>query len=70
MNGDLDVWGGTITVTQGSKNFRQRAETGHVKTGFGLFFVDSVIDGYGGDVRVKDNEPSEAAFVIELPAAA
>ncbi|WP_226040399.1 PAS domain S-box protein [Natrinema sp. DC36] len=35
-------------------------------SGFGLFFVDVMVDAYGGDIRIEDNEPG-AAFVIELP---
>ena len=38
-------------------------------SGFGLFFVDAMVDAYGGDVRIEDNDPG-AAFVIELPPAA
>ncbi|PSP49764.1 hypothetical protein BRC75_02725 [Halobacteriales archaeon QH_7_69_31] len=44
----------------------------HAKTagsGFGLFFVDAMVDAYGGEVRIEDNDPG-AAFVLELPAAA
>ncbi|SDM06376.1 PAS domain S-box-containing protein [Halogranum gelatinilyticum] len=50
----------------------RRDETGHVKsagTGFGLFFVDTMVDAYGGSVRVEDNEPTGAVFVVELPLA-
>ena len=35
--------------------------------GFGLYFVESMVSEYGGDVRVEDNEPEGAVFVIELP---
>jgi|AntDeeMetagen681_2_1112603.scaffolds.fasta_scaffold04113_1 PAS domain S-box-containing protein len=35
-------------------------------SGFGLFFVDVMVNAYGGDIRIEDNEPG-AAFVIELP---
>ncbi|EMA28366.1 ATP-binding protein [Haloarcula japonica] len=48
----------------------RRGETGHVKStgsGFGLFFVDSMVEEYGGTVWVEDNEPTGAVFVIELP---
>lgn len=50
----------------------RRDETGHAKSsgsGFGLFFVDSMVDEYGGDVRVEDNEMGGATFVVELPLA-
>jgi PAS domain S-box-containing protein len=48
----------------------RREETGHAKStgsGFGLFFVDSMVTEYGGDVWVEDNDPQGAEFVIELP---
>ena len=38
-------------------------------SGFGLFFVDAMVDAYGGEVRIEDNDPG-AAFVLELPPAA
>lgn len=38
-------------------------------SGFGLFFVDQMVAEYGGTVRVEDNDPRGAEFVIELPAA-
>jgi PAS domain S-box-containing protein len=38
-------------------------------SGFGLFFVDAMVDAYGGEIRVEDNDPG-AAFVLELPPAA
>lgn len=50
----------------------RREETGHAKStgsGFGLFFVDAMVNEYGGDVLVEDNEPQGAAFVLELPPA-
>ncbi len=37
--------------------------------GFGLYFVDAMVTEYGGNVRVEDNEPEGAVFVIELPLA-
>lgn len=49
----------------------RRDETGHAKStgsGFGLFFVDQMVAEYGGTVRVEDNDPRGAEFVIELPA--
>ncbi|WP_435195901.1 PAS domain-containing protein [Natronomonas sp. EA1] len=36
--------------------------------GFGLFFVETMVERYGGRVRVEDNEPRGAVFTIELPA--
>ncbi|WP_338730065.1 HAMP domain-containing sensor histidine kinase [Haladaptatus sp. DJG-WS-42] len=50
----------------------RRGETGHVKStgsGFGLFFVDSMITVYGGSIEIQDTEPHGATFVIELPRA-
>ncbi|MDU0458708.1 MAG: HAMP domain-containing protein [Geobacteraceae bacterium] len=37
-------------------------------TGLGLAIVSSVINDHGGFVRVRDNKPHGAIFVIELPA--
>jgi PAS domain S-box-containing protein len=36
-------------------------------TGLGLYLVQTLVDRYGGDVRVEDNEPTGAVFVVELP---
>jgi signal transduction histidine kinase len=35
--------------------------------GIGLYLVRSLIEGYGGEVWVEDNEPKGAVFVIQLP---
>lgn len=35
-------------------------------SGFGLFFVDTMVESYGGDVQIEDSEPEGARFVIEL----
>jgi len=37
-------------------------------SGFGLFFVDAMVDAYGGDVWVEENDSGGAAFVVRLPA--
>ncbi|MBC7964196.1 MAG: HAMP domain-containing protein, partial [Steroidobacteraceae bacterium] len=37
-------------------------------TGLGLAIVSSIITDHGGFVRVRDNQPRGAVFVIELPA--
>lgn len=37
-------------------------------TGIGLFLVRSLVDTYGGDVWIEDNEPEGAVFAVELPA--
>lgn len=39
-------------------------------TGLGLHLVGTIVDQYGGDVRVTDNEPDGSVFVVELPVAA
>lgn len=36
-------------------------------TGIGLYLVNTLVERYGGDVWVEDNEPRGAAFVVELP---
>lgn len=38
-------------------------------TGIGLYLVDMLVDAYGGDVWVEDNEPTGAVFVVRLPVA-
>lgn len=36
-------------------------------TGIGLYLVNTLVDRYGGDVWVEDNDPKGAIFVVELP---
>ncbi|SDK03736.1 PAS domain S-box-containing protein [Halovenus aranensis] len=36
-------------------------------TGLGLFLVSTLVDQYNGSIWAEDNEPSGAAFVVELP---
>ncbi|WP_323674275.1 ATP-binding protein [Halorubellus sp. PRR65] len=38
-------------------------------TGFGLYFVASMVDAYGGDVRIGESDAGGAEVVVELPAA-
>jgi PAS domain S-box-containing protein len=38
-------------------------------TGIGLYLVRTLVEGYGGDVWVEDNDPDGAVFVVELPKA-
>lgn len=38
-------------------------------SGIGLHLVQTLVDQYGGDVRVEDNEPTGAVFVVSLPRA-
>ncbi|QOS13689.1 sensor box histidine kinase (plasmid) [Haloferax gibbonsii] len=35
-------------------------------TGLGLYLVDTIVSGYGGDVWVEDNDPRGAVFVVRL----
>jgi signal transduction histidine kinase len=35
-------------------------------SGFGLFFVDTMVEGYGGHVEVTDSEPGGSEFVVDL----
>ncbi len=37
--------------------------------GIGLYLVESLVEGYGGDVWVEDNDPEGAIFVVSLPVA-
>lgn len=51
----------------------RRGETSHAKetgSGFGLFFVDVMIEKYGGTIWVRDSASGGACFDIELSAAA
>ncbi|XGI84024.1 PAS domain S-box protein [Halorutilales archaeon Cl-col2-1] len=36
-------------------------------TGMGLYLVHTLVESYGGEVWVEDNEPEGAVFVVELP---
>ena len=36
-------------------------------TGLGLAIASTIITDHGGSIRVKDNEPSGAKFIVELP---
>ena len=38
-------------------------------TGIGLYLVRSLVESYGGDVWVEDNEPEGSVFVVQLPVA-
>ncbi|GAA0510138.1 His Kinase A (phospho-acceptor) domain-containing protein [Halorubrum aquaticum] len=38
--------------------------------GIGLYLVRSLVETYGGDVRIEDNEPKGAVFVVDLRLAA
>jgi len=50
----------------------RRGETSHAKesgSGFGLFYVDVMVESYGGDIWVEDAPGGGAMFVLELPLA-
>ncbi|WP_254864536.1 PAS domain-containing sensor histidine kinase [Halovivax gelatinilyticus] len=50
----------------------RRGETSHAKetgSGFGLFFVDVMVDKYGGDVWVEESDLGGACFALDLPRA-
>lgn len=36
-------------------------------TGIGLYLVRTLVEGYGGDISVRDNDPEGSVFTIELP---
>jgi signal transduction histidine kinase len=38
-------------------------------TGMGLYLVDQLVSGYGGDVTVEPNDPTGSVFVVRLPLA-
>jgi len=35
--------------------------------GFGLYFVETMVDSYGGSVTVRDNQPRGSVFAVTLP---
>lgn len=50
--------------------FREGAKFGDTgNTGLGLYIVRKTVERYGGTVKVVDNKPSGAAFVLTIPAA-
>jgi signal transduction histidine kinase len=48
---------------------RGEQRAGSAGSGFGLYFVSSMVDSYGGDVYVEESDRGGAAFVLELPRA-
>ena len=36
-------------------------------TGLGLYLVETLVDRYGGAIRVEDNDPRGSVFIVELP---
>ncbi len=51
-----------------SRLFEPYFSTKKTGTGLGLAIVSSIISDHNGFVRVRDNEPRGACFVVELPA--
>jgi len=41
--------------------------SGSSGTGFGLYFVDSMVESYGGNIWIEESDAGGAAFVVELP---
>ncbi|MFB6139912.1 MAG: ATP-binding protein [Halosimplex sp.] len=78
---DADVTGPTVELTvadDGSGvpadrtgDLFERGQKGRASsgTGFGLFFVSSMVESYGGSVRAEESDRGGAAFVLELPRA-
>ena len=49
------------------KMFLPYFSTKHRGTGLGLAIIHRVVTAHGGTIRVEDNEPRGARFIIELP---
>ncbi|NHN64507.1 response regulator [Haloarcula sp. JP-Z28] len=70
---------GTVTVcladdgdgipSSDARRIFERGEKGSESggTGFGLYFVDTMVRSYGGDIWVEDSDLGGAAFYVELP---
>ncbi|MGD0584399.1 MAG: ATP-binding protein [Oryzomonas sp.] len=58
-----------ITPEDKPRLFEPYFSTKKAGTGLGLAIVSSVVTDHSGFVRVKDNKPRGACFVVELPAA-
>ena len=46
---------------------RGQKGSGSSGTGFGLYFVDSMVESYGGSIWIEESDSGGAAFVLELP---
>ena len=46
---------------------RGQKGAGSSGTGFGLYFVDSMVESYGGSIWIEESDSGGAAFVLELP---
>ena len=58
-----------ITAEDKPRLFEPYFSTRKAGTGLGLAIVSSVVTDHSGFVRVKDNQPRGACFIVELPAA-
>ena len=58
-----------ITPEDKPRLFEPYFSTKKAGTGLGLAIVSSVVTDHSGFVRVKDNRPRGACFIVELPAA-
>ncbi|MFB6075225.1 MAG: PAS domain-containing protein [Haloarculaceae archaeon] len=58
-------------VDEGVESIFERGEPVETGSGpgFGLYFVQQMVEAYGGGVTVRDSDLGGAAFVVELPAA-
>ncbi len=81
VQSSLDSGLGLVTVTvsdtglgiseQDKKRlFEPYFSTKHGGTGLGLAIASAIVSDHNGFIRVKDNKPRGAVFIIELPAAA
>jgi len=48
---------------------KEQKGLGSAGTGMGLYLVQTLVEGYGGDVRVEDNSPTGCVFTVRLPRA-
>jgi PAS domain S-box-containing protein len=46
---------------------KEQKGIGSSGTGMGLYLVQTLVDGYGGDVQLADNEPTGCVFTVRLP---
>jgi len=58
-----------VTAEVKSRLFEPYFSTKKGGTGLGLAIVTSIVSDHNGFVRVRDNKPAGACFIIELPAA-
>jgi PAS domain S-box-containing protein len=61
---------GTGVPEERRESIFRRGETTHAKdsgSGFGLFFVDAMVEKYNGQIWVEASDAGGACFVVELP---